>query len=317
MMTLVTGAAGCLGAWVLHHLVKQQLPVVAFDIVRSSYRIDQLLTLREQERVQFMQGDITDFTTVKSIFEQYPITRVIHLAGVQAPFCRADPVNGALINVVGTVNLFEAARRKGVSHVAYASSIAIFGSDDDYPEESLQDDAIPKPSSLYGTYKLANEHIARIYFREHGMTSIGLRSHTIYGVGRDQGLTSDLTQAMLHAVAGKPYHINFSGSVQLHLASDVALQLIEVATNPLDEAYVFNNSGKTSTVPDVIEIIYLNRPQARNQIKYSGGPLSLPKQLDDSGLRQHFKVFSTPLEEGIQQTMGLFADLIQRGQISL
>lgn len=315
MTTLVTGAAGCVGAWVLHHLAKQGLPAIAFDIVRSSYRIDQLLTLREQEHIQFVQGDITDFSVVKNLFEQYPITHVIHLAGVEAPFCRADPVRGALINVVGTVNLFEAARRKDIPHIAYASSIAVFGNQHDYAEEALTDDAAPEPNSLYGAYKLASEHIARVYFCEHGMTSTGLRSHTVYGVGRDQGLTSDLTRAMLHAVAGKPYHIHFSGSVQLHLASDVALQLIEAATHPLDRAYVFNASGHVTSVEDVVAMIQHNRPQA--QITYDGDPLPLPIQIDCSGLQQHLKVFSTPLQEGIQRTMGLFADLIQRGQITL
>jgi nucleoside-diphosphate-sugar epimerase len=315
MMILVTGASGCIGAWVLHHLVKRGEPVIAFDIVRGGHRIDQVLTMKEQQNITFVQGDLSDFATVKGLFEQYPITHVIHLAALQVPFCRADPVRGAQVNVIGTVNLFEAARRKGIKHIAYASSIAVFGAPEDYDQAALTDDAPAFPRTLYGVYKQANEAAARVYFHDYGMTSTGLRPHTVYGVGRDQGLTSDPTKAMLHAVASKPYHINFGGRLQLQLASDTALQFIEAAIHPLDRAYVFNMGGRVVSVEEIVTLIKRNRPQA--QITHAANALPFPEQLDDSGLRQHLKVYETPLEVGIQKTMAMFADLMQRGQITL
>src|SRR5690606_31031575 len=112
---------------------------------------------------------------------------VIHLAALQVPFCRADPVKGAQVNVVGTANVFEAARQHGVPQVAYASSIAIFGAPEDYPPGLLPNDAPPRPRTLYGVYKQANEGMARIYWQEHGLGSIGLRPYTVFGLGRDQG----------------------------------------------------------------------------------------------------------------------------------
>ncbi len=315
MTTLVTGASGCIGAWVLHHLVKRGEPVIAFDIVRGGHRIDQVLTMKEQQNITFVQGDLSDFATVKGLFEQYPITHVIHLAALQVPFCRADPVRGAHVNVVGTVNVFEAARRKEVKHIAYASSVAVFSAPEDYDDAALSDDAPTLPRTLYGVYKQANESTARVYFYDYGMTSTGLRPHVVYGVGRDHGLTSDLTKAMLHAVAGKPYHINFGGRLQLQLASDTALQFIEAATRPLDQAYVFNMGGPVVSIDEIVAHIRRNRPQA--QITYADNPLPFPAQLDNSHLRQRLTVYETPLDKGIHQTMGMFADLAQRGQISV
>lgn len=313
MATLVTGAAGCIGAWVLHHLVKRGEPVIAFDIVRAGHRIEQLLTIKEQQLVTFVQGDISDFIAVKGLFEQHPITHVIHLAALPVPFCRADPVRGAQVNVNGTVNVFEAARRRDIKHIAYASSVAVFGAPEDYEATALSDHAAARPRTMYGAYKQANEATARVYFYDHKMTSIGLRPHTAYGVGQDQGLPSDLTKAMMHAVASKPYHINFNGRLQLQLASDVALQFIEAATHPLDQAYVFNMGGPVVSVDEVIRLIQRNRPQA----KITHGQTVRPyvEQLDDSGLRQHLKAYETPLEVGVQQTMSLYADLMQRGQV--
>src|SRR5258708_2646134 len=122
---LVTGALGCIGAWTVYHLVQQGHKVVSFDLADHGHRIDMLLTPEEQQAVTFVRGDLVDTAQVLQTFNDHGITHVIHLAALQVPFCRANPVLGAQVNVVGTVNIFEAARQTGVSHLAYASSIAV------------------------------------------------------------------------------------------------------------------------------------------------------------------------------------------------
>jgi len=110
----------------------------------------------------------------------------VHLAALQVPFCRADPPLGARVNVVGTVNVFEAASKRKLSHVVYASSIAVF---------DAAGTLSGHPETQYGVYKRDNESTAAVFFAESGVSSIGLRPHTVYGVGRDQGLTSAPTVA--------------------------------------------------------------------------------------------------------------------------
>ncbi|MXW96623.1 MAG: NAD-dependent epimerase/dehydratase family protein [Acidimicrobiaceae bacterium] len=107
----------------------------------------------------------------------------------KVPFCRADPSGGAAVNVQGTVNVFEAAVEHGGSPVAYASSAAVFGPVDLYPEPVLGPDARPMPATLYGAYKVANEQTAAVYAADHGLATVGLRPFTVYGAGRDQGVT--------------------------------------------------------------------------------------------------------------------------------
>ncbi len=126
---------------------------------------------------------------------------------------RADPLLGSRVNVVGTVNVFEATKQRELGPVVYASSIAALA-----PDGS---DTAP-PSTLYGVFKRANEQGAGVYFAENGVSSVGLRPHTVYGIGRDQGVTSAPTTAMLAAVAGVPYRIPYGGACQLQLARDVA-----------------------------------------------------------------------------------------------
>jgi nucleoside-diphosphate-sugar epimerase len=313
---LVTGALGCIGAWTVYHLLKQDEHVVSFDLFEHGHRLDLLLTPDEQRGITFVRGDLADFAQVKDAFQRHGITHVVHLAALQVPFCRADPVMGAQVNVVGTVNVFEAARQSGVNHVAYASSIAVYGPPDEYPAGPVAHNALFAPRTLYGVYKQANEGTARVYWLDHKISSTALRPYTVYGPGRDQGLTSDPTKAMLAAAAGLPFCINFGGRMQLQHASDVALQFIEAARQPLDGAYGFNLGGRVVDIAEVASLIRKIKPDA--EVTQKDTPLPFPEAFDDSELRQHFgRVYETPLEEGVRQTIEHFEAALSDGRIRL
>ena len=125
---LVTGSMGCIGAWTLYHLLEQGQEVVSFDISESRHRLNMLLSTEKQAAITFVKGDLTDYAQVKTAVDRHGITRIIHLAALQVPFCIANPVGGASVNVTGTVNVFEAARQSGIRHITYASSIVVYGS---------------------------------------------------------------------------------------------------------------------------------------------------------------------------------------------
>jgi len=115
---LVTGAMGCIGAWVLKQLAARGERAVAFDLSADRHRLDWVMTPEEQAGITFVQGDLTDVAQVKDVFKTYEVTHVVHLAALQVPLCRANPVVGSQVNVTGTVNVFEAARETGIRHVA-------------------------------------------------------------------------------------------------------------------------------------------------------------------------------------------------------
>lgn len=302
---LVTGAMGCIGSWVLHHLVRRGDKVVSFDLGDDRHRLDLLLARKEQKAIQFTQGDLRDTVLVQEIFDTYGITRVIHLAALQVPFCRADPVLGAQVNVVGTVNIFEAARTAGVSHVAYASSVAVFGPPHLYDASILNDNHLPDPHTLYGVYKVANEGTARIYWNDHKISSATIRPYTVYGVGRDQGLTSEPTKAMLAAARGEPYEIGFSGTMQFQWASDIARYFIACADTSYEGAGAFNMGTPSSTVSDVLKIIKKVRPEAN--VSGIDKELPFPAGMDGGKLAAYLPDFKeTPLEEGVRQTIEHF-----------
>ena len=305
---LVTGAMGCIGAWVLKHLVARGQRAVAFDLSTDRHRLDWVMTPTEQAAITFVQGDLTDTVQVKESFKAHEVTHVVHLAALQVPFCRANPVLGSQVNVTGTVNLFEAAREAGVRHLAYASSIAVYGPASAYPAGPVAHEAPHAPQTLYGVYKMANEGTARIYWQDHKISSLGLRPYTVYGVGRDQGLTSDPTKAMWAAVRGEPFEIGFGGVMQFQLASDVALQFIDAAEQNSEGAHVFNLGTPPVSVDEVIKLIRDIKPGA--QITRTETRLPFPESFDDSALRAHVsRVYETPLAEGIRLTMEHFGKI--------
>jgi nucleoside-diphosphate-sugar epimerase len=239
-------------------------------------------------------------------FEEIRPCAVIHLAALQVPFCKADPVAGAKVNVVGTVNVFEAARKLGIRRLAYASSIAAYGA---------MDEGHGAMHTLYGAYKHCDEQIARVYSEDWGIHSVGIRPGVVYGVGRDQGLTSKTTFAILAAAAGKPYDVPFSGGVSWLYTGEVASAFIRAVAKERTGAPVFNMNGVHAPVEEGLKILRQIAPSAT--VSSSGQPLAFPMHLPDEPLRAYLGDYGgATLAEGIRETYDAFRSLIARGMLS-
>jgi len=315
---LVTGALGCIGAWTVRELAREGAPVVAFDLGRDHRRLAQIMSADELDRATFVIGDITDLGLVERTIDEQGITNIIHLAALQVPFCRADPPRGALVNVVGTVNIFEAVKRRlpGGAPLVYTSSIAVYSpSDANAPGGRLLEGVDAHPLTHYGVYKLANEGTARIYATDDGIASIGLRPMTVYGVGRDQGMTSTPTVAIVAAVLGIPYEISFGGRTLFQYAEDVARTLIAASRSSLDGAHVFNLGGSTVDIGDWVASIEAVVPEARGLLTVAPGTLPFPADIDHDGLAALGPLPTTPFEDGIRATVGVFQQLAGEGRL--
>src|ERR1700733_4305100 len=164
---LVTGSEGCIGSWVVRHLALSDAPVVALDLDPTGRRLSKILNTDCVDRVTFCGADITVEGLLDAVIDEHGITRVIHLAALQVPFVAADPVLGGMVNVVGTLRVFEAVRRARthVKGLAYARSTAALGGAP--PAEGS------KPLTLYGALKYCNEESARFYARDYDTPSVG------------------------------------------------------------------------------------------------------------------------------------------------
>jgi nucleoside-diphosphate-sugar epimerase len=309
----ITGAYGCIGSWIVKALVERGDVPTVFDRSDDPRRLRAIMSSDELAKVRFALGDITDGEVVKRALADSQATRVIHLAGVQVPVCKADPVGGALVNVVGTLNVFEAARTIGVRSVVYASSAAVYGLNDD-DDAVLDESAACEPSTHYGVFKRANEGNARVYFLDHGIRSVGLRPLTVYGVNRDSGLTSDPTKAMKAAVLGRPFHVRFGGATDFQYVADTAAAFIACADKAPDGAQVFNLHGETVTVQRIADLI--NELVNGDSITFGGPPIPIAPAMDDTAIRRFLgDLPSTPLEIGVRETMDRFSVLRDAGAL--
>lgn len=311
----ITGAHGCIGSWIVKALAERGDQPVVFDRSEDTRRLNAIMKPDDLKRVRLIAGDITDVSAVAAALEASGARRIIHLAGLQVPACKADPVSGAFVNVIGTLNVFESAKALGAERVVYASSAAVFGEGD--ADTLLDESAATQPATHYGVFKRTNEGSARVYFLDHGLNSVGLRPLTVYGVNRDSGLTSDPTKAMKAAVLGLPFHIRFSGATDFQYVADTAAAFIACTDRAPDGAHVFNLHGETVEVARIAKVINQNSPNPDRELATFGGPaIPIAPALSDRAIRMAIgDLPSTPLEAGISETMRRFAELRDAGRL--
>lgn len=311
MRVLVTGAQGCIGSWVVKRLLERRHEVITFDVNDSLARLEMIAGVAAVKQVDRRVGRIEDPSAVARLIKDEGVTHVVHLAAVLMPFCQKNPVEGGLINVIGTLNVFEALRAAGsAARIVYASSSAVWGPPDQYPDRDLTEDLPVRPATHYGVFKAANEGNARIFFSNDGISSIGLRPWTVFGPGRDAGLTADPTLAMRAVAWKEPFQIRLSGFMDLQYVRDVADIFIQCLLSDAPGAHVFNLKGTVIGMEELRLLLEEIRPGAAGLISVEGPEVPVAFRMDDSALVSTIgAVPRTPLTAAVMETIELFERL--------
>jgi nucleoside-diphosphate-sugar epimerase len=318
MRVLITGGYGFIGAWIIRNLLTRGDQVWVFDLREDARRLRLILPESEVAKVAFVQGDVTDLQALSATITQHRISHVIHLAGLQVPTCRADPMLGAKVNVLGTLAVFEAVKAAGdqIKRLVYASSAAVFGGPDKYPAGPQPDDALLVPSTHYGVFKCCNEGNARIYFQDFGLSSVGLRPWTVYGVGRDLGMTSEPTKAIKAVLLGRKYHINFGGMSDFQYVDDVAKTFINCLDRPYTGAKSYNLRGAVIAMKEFHAALSTVLPEAAKLVTFGTTQIAIAYDLSDDGLQRDLGPMpKTPLVDGIRETVAIFRQLQSEGRL--
>jgi UDP-glucuronate 4-epimerase len=203
---LVTGAAGFIGSWVAEALAARGDVVVGVDNFNDYYdpSIKRDRAKRLKDRVPIHETDIADYKALERIFDAHRFDKVCHLAaqaGVR--FSLTNPFAYETANGLGTLNVLELCRHKGVKTLVYASSSSVYGGNTKTPFSV--DDPVDKPISLYAATKIYNELMAHTYHHLYGLRCTGLRFFTVYGPwGRPDMALFKFTKAVLE---GKPIEV--------------------------------------------------------------------------------------------------------------
>jgi len=206
---LVTGGAGFIGSHVCERLLGEGQAVWAFDDLNDFY--DPKIKRRNLRDIQslvkpfeFVHGDLTDRAAVEELFASVKFDQVIHLAaraGVRPSLI--EPALYQRVNVEGTVNLLEAARRNGVKKITIASSSSVYGVNTKVPFSEA--DPIFSAISPYAASKLACEALGHVYHHVHGFDVVMLRFFTVYGPRQRPDLAIHKFARLI--TAGKPIPI--------------------------------------------------------------------------------------------------------------
>ena len=317
---LVTGALGCIGSWTVKRLTGAGTAVVATDLSGDTHRW-RLIDPELEEKVPLVPCDVTDAEPFQRLVAEQAVSHIVHLAALQVPFARARPMLGARVNVEGMAVVLEAVRnlRDQVRGLAFASSVAVYGPADRYPDGPLAHEAPAQPTTLYGAYKLADEWMSRVYEREYGLVSIGLRPDVVYGPGRDQGLTSSPTMAMLAAAVGRPYHIGWGGVAGYQHAAEVADAFIAAARACQDGggSDTYNLPVLVCSMEDVVEAIQ-EAVGGSAEIRFEEAPLPFPAAFDASAVERRLDgPRLMPLSEGVRESIATFRAAAAEGRLDV
>ena len=189
---LVTGAAGFIGANLVAELLLNYAPINVvgldnlndyYDVSIKEYRLSELQKKAEANpanRFVFVKGNLADKACIDSLFSTYSFDVVVNLAaqaGVRYSITNPDVYIES--NLIGFYNILEACRHFSVSHLVYASSSSVYGSNTKIPYST--DDKVDNPVSLYAATKKSNELLAHAYSKLYNIPSTGLRFFTVYG----------------------------------------------------------------------------------------------------------------------------------------
>lgn len=172
---LVTGGAGFIGSNVVRLLLARRFRAVVLDNLSTGYRKN-----ISGNNLEFIEGDIREPGLLDELLKDVEV--VFHLAAsIGNVKSLSNPQEDSEVNVLGTLNVLEAARKRGVKKIIYSSSAAIFGEPVAIPvgEEHPQN-----PDSPYGVSKLAGEKHALCYGKLYGLTVICLRYFNVYGINQ-------------------------------------------------------------------------------------------------------------------------------------
>lgn len=260
MKTLVTGATGFIGSHLIQTLQAQGHHVIATDHVPEPGWI------ATGSNLSYRRVDLAQPGDIGALVAETKPDKVIHLAGLLVEPCEADPQFGFQINVMATLALLEACRTQGVGRFVMTSSTSVFGKG---LIEPVADDAVKRPTTIYGQTKLACEHALEWYRQQDALSVGAVRFSWVYGPGRVNGITAHFSSFLLDAIArGDDVAVETPDLIGDWLYVDDAVRALCLLLERRTHAQtVYNIAGDVLSVGQVMAIAKEAFPEARITIK--------------------------------------------------
>ena len=314
MNFLVTGGAGFIGSHVCERLLHDGHAVWAFDDLNPFY--DPQLKRRNLRDIQsqakpfeFVHGDLCDCAALEEVFSSVPFDQVIHLAaraGVRPSL--AEPALYQRVNVEGTVNVLEAARKNGVKKITIASSSSVYGVNSKVPFS--ESDPIFSAISPYAASKLACESLGHVYHHVYGLDVTMLRLFTVYGPRQRPDLAIRKFTALIQAGQPIPFFGDGSMARDYTYVTDTVSGII-AATQKASGFEIFNlGESQTVTLARLVELLEAALGKKAVIDRQPTQPGDVPVTFADISKARARLGYSPQI--GIEQGVNLFIDWFRK-----
>jgi nucleoside-diphosphate-sugar epimerase len=260
---IVTGGSGLLGATVVHELVKEGSVVpVVMDIVENPARLNDII-----DKIEYVQGDISDREHLDTVFEKYKPVRIYHIAAVLGDTCENNRDLAMNVNVNSHLALLDAALKHNVKQFLFSSSITTYGEDVEEGVE-LTLETVQHPASFYGVTKIFDELAGRYYKKRYGLDFRAIRYPGIVGPGlRASGISTYISAIIEMPAKGEPYVVKVGEDVKVPLlyVEDAGQAIIQLGKVPVEniKSVVYFINGVKEPVPNAGEMVEM----VKNHIK--------------------------------------------------
>jgi UDP-glucose 4-epimerase len=317
MAYLVTGGMGYVGCRIVRDLVNKGKEVVSLNPSGVSALGREVIGEKNLDKVKVIQGDVGDTIRLFNIILEYGIDYIIHAGYLMGGRAEQDPVAAIRVNCMGNANILEAARLFHLKKVVWTSSAAVFGQVRTiYQGLEGDDDVIYMPDSMYAASKTFNEVMSRVYFRNLGVDSVGLRIQRVFGVPASSttGVVGLFSEFLRKAASNIPVTLKEPGfSINYIHVDDAADAHIKACEAPTTKTKVFNLCEGTHSNKELVETIRKINPEA--QLTLEEGISNLTMSRGDhhapamNTTRLHTELGWRPkysFEEGLRKSLNYF-----------
>ena len=301
MKFLVTGGTGFIGACVVRNLLARGIAVVIGEAKPDEAVAASL------KGAEVMPMDVSDERAVAAVFDKHrDITHCIHLAYLMSAEVEANPPLGVKVNVLGMVNLFEAAVRNKLARVVFASSETVYGASQKvYGDRPVTEDDFCSPADhffTYGMMKVLNEFMAQKYVTKHSISLATVRPPVVFGHGRKRGSVLWAEAFASNPALGQPAQLPFSADSRETwiYKDDCAEQMIRLALKPQLAHFAYNNGGDCVSGHELAAAVRHWLPDAKIDFDESKPTTPLIDWQDGRRLENEIQFKSRPLLEGVR-----------------
>jgi UDP-glucose 4-epimerase len=197
---LVTGGTGQIGQYVCSELLRNGANSVVILDAKPNFDA----VSRMAPRPEIISGDVSDMEKLLQIVKAKEISHIIHLAATLVLESKQFPTKAIQVNCIGTNNVFEAARLAKIERATFVSSVAVYGSKDNYPRGIVNEDDFPMcPPDPYSITKFASESMGQYYRDAYGLNLLCARLAGAWGPGRYSGYTGQFNDFIRRASIGE------------------------------------------------------------------------------------------------------------------